>query len=169
MEKNLLIKTIFKLLGKGIIYCVKEDKDLYNEFDCLPNKLSIRFDIMDNGSFLWLNKNNDCIDTNKQNDSDLVIIFKNNKSAKKVLFGKISIAESFARHDILLKGDIANALTLVRIIDAVEYYLFPRFITKKFLPNMKKRVCKGKLYLFVIFGNANKKGREVSRWNTSNL
>ena len=79
MEKNLLIKTIFKLLGKGIIYCVKEDKDLYNEFDCLPNKLSIRFDIMDNGSFLWLNKNNDCIDTNKQNDSDLVIIFKNNK------------------------------------------------------------------------------------------
>ena len=163
MKKNCLIKFIFRMLGKGIIYCVKEDKNIYQEFASLPDNLSIRFDILGNGTFLYLNKNGEQLDTTYQDNNQLIITFKNIKSAKLVLFGKISIAESFARHDILLKGDINTALILVRIIDAVEYYLFPRYITKKFLPKMKKQFCRCRLYLFLLFGNKKKKGSKINK------
>ena len=88
--------------------------------------------------------------------ADLEIVFKNRKACKKVLLGRFGVAESFARHDILLKGNINTAVALVRIIDLCEYYLFPRLITRKFLPKVKKQFASIKLYFFALFGNAKK-------------
>ena len=87
---------------------------------------------------------------------DLKITFKSRACAKLVLLGRISVAESFARHDILLEGNINTAVLLVGIIDKVEYYLFPRIITRKFLPKMQKEFSSLWLYLFVMFGRIDK-------------
>lgn len=159
MAKSALIKIICSFLGKAMPYVCKKDSRAYTTFLSLPQNLRISLGILNEPDYLTLVKTKNQILTVKSDENkecDLKIYFKNRKSAKLVLLGKISVAQSFARHDILLAGNINTAVSLVNIIDICEYYLFPRFITYKFLPKMKKQFCSLKLYFFCLFGNKTK-------------
>ncbi len=47
--------------------------------------------------------------------------------------GQMSVAQGYARHAFCIAGDVADVMKLVRLINIVEAYLFPPFITKKIL------------------------------------
>ena len=156
MSKSILVNFICKALGKGIGYACCKDLVCRDIFLMLPKDLNISLGIMGDGEYLHLRKTESGFCFGAGAEEDLKITFKSRKSAKLVLLGGISVAESFARHDILLEGNINTAVLLVRIIDRVEYYLFPRLITRKFLPRMQKEFASLKMYGFVLFGNLGK-------------
>lgn len=159
MAKSGLVKLIMKILGKSMAYVSKNDARARDTFLNLPENLRISMGIFGESTYVTLQKTKNQIYVDKPHDNlpaDLEIIFKNRKACKKVLLGRFGVAESFARHDILLKGNINTAVALVRIIDLCEYYLFPRLITRKFLPKTKKQFASIKLYFFALFGNAKK-------------
>ena len=159
MAKSGLVKLIMKILGKSMAYVSKNDARARDTFLNLPENLRVSMGIFGEDTYVTLQKTKNQIYVDKPHDNlpaDLEIIFKNRKACKKVLLGRFGVAESFARHDILLKGNINTAVALVRIIDLCEYYLFPRLITRKFLPKTKKQFASIKLYFFALFGNAKK-------------
>lgn len=47
--------------------------------------------------------------------------------------GQMSVAQGYARHAFCIAGDVADVMKLVRLIDIVEAYLFPAFVTKRIL------------------------------------
>lgn len=155
MAKSALLKIIGLFLGKAMPYVCNKDSKAYEIFESLPQELRVSLGILNEGDYLTIFKSKNQIlveKSDKNKECDLKIYFKNRKSARLVFLGKISVAQSFARHDILLAGNINTAISLVGIIDICEYYLFPRFITYKFLPKMKKEFCSIPLYFFCLFG-----------------
>ena len=52
---------------------------------------------------------------------------------------RLGVAQAYAEHRFLLKGDIKDAMSFVRVIDRTEGYLFPKFITKGILKQIPKR------------------------------
>lgn len=93
-------------------------------------------------------------------DADVVIRFKDVSGIIPVLSGKTSVAAAFAQHRMLVWGSINQAVTLVRIIDITEAYLFPKFIVKKAMIRVpKKQVPSLFVYIMLLFFGAKKPGR----------
>ena len=153
MKKSAIINVVFNVLAKAMPYVCKNDSVCRELFFNLPKNMAVNMGIYGEGAYITIEKTENQILKAKQvkTDAGLEVLFKTRHAAKKVLLGQLSVSQSFARHDILLKGDINTAVRLVRIIDRVEYYLFPRFITYKFLPKMQKEFSSFKVYGHVLF------------------
>ena len=171
MRKAVLINVIFNVLAKALPFVCKNDSRARELFFSLPKNLKVSMGIYGEGPYILLSKTEKQIVKEKDasGGANLEVVFKTRKAAQMVLLGQISVSKSFARHDILLKGDINTAVRLVRIIDIVEYYLFPRFITYKFLPKIQKEFSSFKVYGSLVFLSAKKCVIEKERKNKTEM
>ncbi len=64
---------------------------------------------------------------------DIHIVFKNETMAFRVFTGRMGIAGAYAAHAFILRGNINETMGVVRVVDLVEGYLFPRLITRRIL------------------------------------
>ena len=48
--------------------------------------------------------------------------------------GQLSASQAYARHDLLIIGEISHAMAFLRCIERAEAYLLPRFLLKRILP-----------------------------------
>ena len=84
-------------------------------------------------------ENNNIIKLKQTEKIDISIAFKSIDAAFLVLTGRLGVARAYAEHRFTLKGDIAIAMGVVRCVDLVESYLFPKFLTKNILKEVPKR------------------------------
>lgn len=70
---------------------------------------------------------------------DIHITFKNEAMAFRVFTGRMGIAGAYAAHAFTLRGNINRTMGVVRIVDMVEGYLFPRFMTRRILKDTPKK------------------------------
>lgn len=160
LKKNKLCNLIFPILCKGIIAGYHYDNIIKEDLDTLPKDFNISLGIFPYGNYITLMRKNGIFYTTRKNTpSDLTVTFKNTSAAIDTMLAKQNIAQSFAKHQLLLAGDIAQGLTLVRVINRVECYLFPRFMTKAILPKIKKQVCSIKMYCRIFFKSTKYKTR----------
>ena len=147
--KEGISKIILFFLYRGLNIIYKYDETLKKEIDSLNYNYKIKLQLSSNCYSLNLVKDkygfkkirNKRNKRNKSNidDSDLEICFKNIDIAFLVLIGNIGISNAYAMHSFTLKGSINEGLKIVRCIEIVEAYLFPKFITKKILKEVPKR------------------------------
>ena len=84
---------------------------------------------------------------------DLEITYKSIDVAFLMFTGRLGVSKAYAEHRFTLKGEIGKAMSLVRCIDIVEAYLFPKFITKNILKEIpKKSMGLVRCYGNVLFG-----------------
>lgn len=160
MKKNKLANFIFKLLVKGINGLNLYDTRVQKETRNLPENFVVSLGIFPYGEYIKFKINSDCVYRIKdETPADLEIVFKNNKVANAVVLGRNSIAKTFAEHALLVKGDIYKAMALVRIINLVENYLFPKWFTNK-IYRYKKECSSFKIYFYVLFGRSSKRLKE---------
>lgn len=91
----------------------------------------------------------------KGGPTDLTMTFTSLESAFMVFSAQMGPVTAFARHRVRLSGDLAAAMALIRCINIVEAYLFPRFILKKILKRppemgMKRQLWRIRAYLLGI-------------------
>ena len=141
--KEGISKIILFFLYRGLNIIYKYDETLKKEIDSLNYNYKIKLQLSSNCYSLNLVKDKYGFKKirNKRNidDSDLEICFKNIDIAFLVLIGNIGISDAYAMHSFTLKGSINEGLKIVRCIEIVEAYLFPKFITKKILKEVPKR------------------------------
>lgn len=154
-KKDFLCNIIFKVLARGVCVLNEKDSTIQSEIDALPEEYTFSLGILPYGDYVYILKRNGKLYVNKDYNGtvDLSIAFKNAKSATRVMLARSSIAESYCRHDLLVSGDIAEAMGLVRVINRAEKYLFPHFMTKRFLPKIKKEYNSFALYCRALFGS----------------
>ncbi len=151
-KKDFLCNVIFKVLARGVAVLSEKDSVIKAEFDALPDNFCVTLGIEPYGNYIYIVKRENKVYVSKTFDkADLTVAFKTAKGAKRVMLARSSIAESYCRHDLLVKGDISLAMGLVRAINRAEKYLFPHFMTKRFLPKIKKEYSSIKLYLKIFF------------------
>ncbi len=150
-----MIKLILKLLMRAIKVGIKLDSSVLTDFKCLPENYIIKITVLPNNiSVAAVCKNNDIIVLKEiPKTADLLVEFKDEKSAINCLLGKCSLATAFCEHRIKIYGNINNAMAVTRIVNTIETYLFPKFITTKLftpLPQLETNKCK--FYINLLFG-----------------
>lgn len=56
--------------------------------------------------------------------------------AFRMFTGQMGLAQAYAQHAFSMQGEIADVMRLARLVNLVEGYLFPKFITKHILTDM---------------------------------
>ena len=86
-------------------------------------------------------------------DPDILISFKSIDGAFLVFSGQMGITEAYAQHRFMVKGDIAEIMSIVRCIELAEVYLFPKIITKRILRRVPgKQLGSFRVYCHSLFG-----------------
>lgn len=137
-SKKVISKVVLFFLYRGFNIVNKIEPDVYKETKCWKNGYTIKIQTCDNGPSLLLKKEGNQIKKLKQEQKcDLEIIFKSLDTAFLLLTGRLGIAKAYCEHRFLLKGNIMEAMSLVRCLDIVETYLFPKFIAKHLVKEVK--------------------------------
>lgn len=160
-KKSSLCGLIFKILVKAMSGVGKYDSDVENDLKSLPERFKVQMGVFPHENYVQFEVRDGRVYKTKNQECDLVIVFKNVKMAKQVLLGKVSIAEAFTKHAMVLKGNINLALVLVRVMERTEDYLFPKWYTKV-INRQPKKVHSAKIYLWLVFGrNKYKESKNV--------
>lgn len=132
-------KVVLFFLYRGIHIVNKIEPKVYTETKKWKNGYSIKIQACEKGPSLLLKKQgNEIIRLKDNQDCDLEIIFKSLDGAFLLLTGRLGIAKAYCEHRFLLKGNIMEAMSLVRCIDIVETYLFPKMIAKHLVKEITK-------------------------------
>lgn len=149
-----MIKFVFSLLIKAIYVACRLDQNVRESVLQLPNNYVIKFNVLPNNINVLCVVNNGVVSRIKHsNHVNLTIEFKDKKSAMLALFGIKSVAQTFCEHRIRVFGNINHSVLLTRVINTVECYLFPNFVTNRlFTPKIEREANKFKFWWLLIFG-----------------
>lgn len=137
--KELISNIVLFFLYRGVNVVSKVDPNVKREVESWKEGFTVKVQTCENGPGLILKKKNGKIIKIKKADNyDIEIIFKNLDSAFLVLTARAGISKAYAQHRFILKGNIIEAMSLVRCIDIVETYLFPKIIAKNLVKQVDK-------------------------------
>lgn len=150
--KETISKIVLFFLYRGINIVKKVDEEVLKEIASWNENIIIKIATYEDGPSLIIKKQQDKIIRIKEaKKCDIEIVFKSLDAAFLVLTAREGISKAYAEHRFILKGDITKAMSLVRCIDIVETYLFPKVIAKNLVKTIKKiKIPKLVTYLRVI-------------------
>lgn len=153
--KKLVSKIVLFFLYKGFKVTYKYDINVKKEIDSLKDGFTAVIDTGEKGINLIIQKQgNKLIRLKQAQNADIEITFKSLDVAFLMFTGRLGVSQAYAEHRFTLKGEIAQAMCLVRCIDIVEAYLFPRIITKNILKYQpQKTMGILKTYILALFTN----------------
>lgn len=137
--KKLTSKIVLFFLGRGIQTLYKQDTMVKHEIMEWKENFIIQITTPNNEVDWKIKKENGKLIRTKTENADLSISFKSIDILFKLVTGRLGVAQAYAEHRFLLKGEIKDAMSFVRVIDRTEGYLFPKIITNKILKEIPKR------------------------------
>lgn len=136
--KRIYVKITFWLLGRVFTILHKIDPEVERYWQKIENSNSFGFFIEPSGPCLIIERQEGKIKTSSKcnENADILFIFKTLSSAFEVFTARKSTIRSYAENRILIKGDIGDVMWFIRIVERLEFYLFPRFIAKKVIKRL---------------------------------
>lgn len=154
--QQLVCAIVLQVLYRAIRVLSHADSRIRQELSSLPPGQTVRFSVSpdEKSPSLTFQVDGGTIRRAKsQGDPDIHIVFKNEAMAFRVFTGRMGIAGAYAAHAFTLRGNINETMGIVRVVDLVEGYLFPRFMTRRILKELpKKQVPTLVVYLRLIPG-----------------
>ena len=154
--RYLICGVVLEVLYRGIRVLSRTDSRVKQELMDMPEGRTIRFAVApdEKAPALCFTVKNGTIQKAKKNvRPEVDIVFKNEKMAFRVFTGRMGIAGAYGAHAFTLRGNINETMGVVRIVDLVEGYLFPKFIAKHILKEIpEKEYPTPLLYLRLIPG-----------------
>lgn len=94
-----------------------------------------------------------------EDQADVVIYFKNVEIAFALFTGQIGIDVAYAQHAMCARGDLSNTVSVVRVLNIAEAYLFPSILARRLMkelppiPFFRKQALRLNTYtLGLLFG-----------------
>ncbi len=156
LGKRMLIKVVLVLVGRALKACYKLDSRVKAEVDSMPKNYKIRMGVKPFKLKLDFEIMGDNIRIAKEADfiPALNITFKSAESAIYALTGMKSVAACYAEQRFAMNGDIMLGGTFIRIMNIIEAYLFPKFITRILFNRqapIRERTM-ARIYIGTLFG-----------------
>lgn len=132
------VKIVLFVLGRGFQSIASRDEEVKQEVEVWEESFSILFEVLPGGPYLFLQKQNGKLRMVglKRDEANLVISFKTLGSSFLILTGQMGTPQGYAEHRMSVKGDLAKAMSLIRCLNLVEFYLFPGFIARRILKRL---------------------------------
>ncbi|MBP3708000.1 MAG: hypothetical protein J6J36_05285 [Clostridia bacterium] len=138
--KSVISKIVLFFLYKGFKLTYRKDLSVKSEIE--PWKEGFTFGIntgIQGVNLIIKKENGKLIRLKEENKLDLEIVFKSIDVAFLMFTGRLGVSKAYAEHRFILKGEIGKAMSLVRCIDIVEAYLFPKIISKRILKEVPNK------------------------------
>lgn len=135
---------VLQVLYRGIRVLSHADSRVRQELLALPEGHTIRFAVSpkpDAPQLTFLVQNGTIQKAPRTAQPDIEIVFKNETMAFRVFTGRMGISGAYAAHAFTLRGNINETMGIVRVVDLVEGYLFPGFMTRRILKELPKKQC----------------------------
>lgn len=140
--KRALAGIVMSLLGKGICYAYKCDERVKSDMDGIGEEYAIKLMVEPIGPAMLFGKRDGKAFSEKCSidaNADIVLAFKGIEGATKMFTGQMGLAEGYAQHRFIVKGDIYKVLSIVRVVNIVEAYLFPKVLARTLMNPVPKR------------------------------
>lgn len=142
--KSTAVHVVFFFLGRAFQVLSRRDPIIREEIQSWKQGFTLKMQVRPLEPSVILARKGDRIEALKPNGApraDMSVQFRSLDAAFLVMSGQIGIAQAYAQHRFSLKGSIADCMVLVRCVDIIEGYLFPKFIARKILKQFPKKEC----------------------------
>ena len=144
---------VAECLVRALKYLSTADSKIRSEAHAWPNGKTLRLEVPGAGGFTVTGTPWGFQKLDKETPGDVTIRFKSPSDAFRVFTGQISVAQAYAQHKFVLRGDMALAMPFVRCVDITEGYLFPDVLAKRILKRLpEKEVSTARVYTAVVLG-----------------
>ena len=144
---------VAECLVRALQYLSAADSKICAEAHNWPSGKTLRLEVPGAGGFTVTGTPWGFRKLDKETAGDVTIRFKSPSDAFRVFTGQLSVAQAYAQHKFVLRGDMALAMPFVRCVDITEGYLFPGILAKRILKRLpEKEVSAARVYGSIILG-----------------
>ncbi len=133
--KRAYVAVMLWFVGRAIQAAARVDKVVKEEFEVLPEEFTFSLSVEPNGPHMIVGKNKKGRVKYmgwkpESKNIDLKMKIKNLEAAILMFTFQESTAIATARDRMIVDGEVSYACAVVRVLDIVEVYLFPRLIAR---------------------------------------
>jgi len=133
-----LVKIVFFVLGRALQSASRFDPVIQEELKEWPDNLSIMYKVQPFGPDMMICKENGQLRKrlSSEEEATIIIYLKNIEYSFLLMTTQKGTVQAFLESAAYLKGDVPIAMSLIRILDRVQFYLFPRIIAKRVIKRL---------------------------------
>jgi hypothetical protein len=138
--KNVITKVGFFALRQGCQSASRFNSEIREELTAWPEGFTILLRVLPRGPKLGLQKKNGRlkgISTTREN-WDLTVVFRTEETAFRVITTLSNVPKAFTQNRLMVFGNTADSMILIRVLNVVQAYLFPPFLSKRVLKRVPK-------------------------------
>ena len=135
--QKLTVGIVLRVVHAALVELYKLDSRVKLEFNRMPEGLSYALHTGYNAPLLFVQWKDGKLNRLAQLDRPVCALrLKSTGIAFRMFTGQMGLAQAYAQHAFSMQGEIADVMRLARLVNLVEGYLFPRFITKHILTDI---------------------------------
>ncbi len=162
--KKRINKIVLFILGRALQSLSHNEPLVQHEVRSWPENFTLMMVIRPNNGSLAVTRCNDgrlkyLGSGFSEDQADVVIYIKNIEFAFAMFTGQIGIDLAYAQHAMCARGDLSNTVSVVRVLNIAEAYLFPAVLARRLMkalppiPFLRKHGLRLKTYtLGILFG-----------------
>lgn len=152
--QKLTVAIVLRFVHAAIVELYKRDSRAHEELDNLPDGMSYALETGHLAPQLFVQWQGGKLHRRTAIDNPTCALRIKSLPLSFLLFtGQMGLAQAYAQHAFTMKGDVADVMRLARLVNLVEAYLFPKFITKHILTDIPKtEVCFLRIYGAILLG-----------------
>ena len=133
--RKVYVAALMFFVGRALSAASKVDAGMKKELAELPDQFSFKLQVFPAGPSLTVSRNTlgrfkHHIRGLPEDKIDVRIMIKHLDAAFLLFTFQESTARSFAGNRMIIKGDLTQAISVVRCLNIVEVYLLPKFIAR---------------------------------------
>ncbi len=127
------VKAGMFLMGSALESAAVLDEDVRREVEAFKDPWTVVMQVLPKGPSMVIQKKDGKLRYMGSNpmDADMTIYFKNLECAFLCFSAQIGTPRGYAEHRMTLQGDASQAMGLIRALNIVQAYLFPKIITRR--------------------------------------
>lgn len=134
---KLTVGIVLRVVHAALVELYKLDSRVKEEFDRMPEGLSYALQTGYNAPQLFVQWKDGKLSRLAALDKPVCALrLKSTGISFRMFTGQMGLAQAYAQHAFSMQGEIADVMRLARLVNLVEGYLFPKFITKHILTDI---------------------------------
>lgn len=162
--KRLINQVVLFVLGRALQSLSRHDPLIKHEVQGWPEGFTLMLTVRPNGGSMAVSRLPGGVLQYRgarfdEASADVIIYIKNIETAFAMLTGQLGIDMAYAQHAMCARGDLSNTVSVVRVLNIVEAYLFPSLMSRNLMkrlppiPFARKHLLRIKTYLVgIAFG-----------------
>ena len=135
--QKLTVGIVLRVVHAALVELYGLDSRVRAEFDRMPEGMSYALQTGHSAPELYVQwTGGKLLNLQKIEKPTCALRLKSTGISFRMFTGQMGLAQAYAQHAFSMQGEIADVMRLARLVNLVEGYLFPKFITKHILTDI---------------------------------